>query len=91
MGFRCRFGGPVENPTVQADRTGVLVPIFDALAEHRPTEPHELLVQPDLESGERLGIPSFRSFLDEGREGPERLDGPFGEPRKGTNGAARLT
>ena len=75
VGFRRRFGGPVENPTVPADRTVVLVPIFGALAEHRPTE--ELLVQ--LDGGERLGISSSGSFLDEGREGPERLGGPFGE------------
>ena len=37
----------------------------------------------NLEGGERLGIPSSGSFLKEGREGPERLGGSFGEPREG--------
>ena len=34
---------------------------------------------------------SPRPFFDKGREGPERLGGPFWRTPKGTNGAAKLT
>ena len=89
-GFRCRFGGPVEDSAVPADRAGVLVPAFDMLADHRATKPHEPLVQPDLEIGERLGAPSFGPFADEGREGLERFGGLASFPEKGRERLQRL-
>ena len=78
-----------RNPAVAVERASVLVPAFDMLADHRATELHKPLMQPDLEIGERLGGPG--PFVDEVRERPERFGCLVPFPEKGRERASALS
>ena len=73
VGFRRRFGGPVENPTVPADRTVVLV--LQRTCRAPPGRGAACATR-------RRRTPPLVRVLPQGE--PRRcLGGPFREPRKG--------
>ncbi len=66
---------PIEDLVVLANRASPLVPVL--VANHRPAQRSDLLTQPKLEIGERLGPLPLGPFLEEGSPNALAVAAPF--------------